>query len=56
MEAIFHILGTCGDMHSHIDLIDVIVLRDSVGPFSFKRYYKTIVFIIKQYISNLLKF
>ena len=60
MEAIFHIIGLCGDNNSHIDLLDILITLGggSIGAITVKTYYKTVVYIIKEklkIIYNILK-
>ena len=54
MDAFLHLLGLCGDTHTHIDLIDIIIILGGggVGLITIKVYYKTVVFIIKDYIKK----
>jgi hypothetical protein len=39
MEAIMHIIGTCGDAPAHLDLLDIL-LMSSVVPFGVYLKYK----------------
>jgi len=57
MDAILHILGTCGDNHSHLDLIDILMMLGggSAGAMTFKMYYKTTIHIIKEKIKIIIK-
>lgn len=32
MDAILHVLGVCGDAHSHLDLIDVLFMGTTASP------------------------
>lgn len=46
MDAILHVLGACGDSHSHIDVIDIILLGGttiSSVAFYIKHRFNTIV-------------
>jgi hypothetical protein len=57
MDAIFHLLGICGDTHSHFDLIDMIIILGggATGLVTIKLYYKTTIYIIKDYLKQLIK-
>ena len=48
-----HLLGLCGDTHSHIDLLDVIIVLGGggAGLVTIKAYYKTAIFIIRDYFK-----
>ena len=49
MDIILHTLGTCGDNHSHIDLLDVLVGGTASGGIigTITYYWNGIKFIIK---------
>ena len=53
MEAVLHVLGVCGDNHSHFDLIDIIIILGggSAGLLTIKNYYKTVIYIFKSYFN-----
>jgi hypothetical protein len=55
MEAVFHLIGTCGDTHTHIDLIDILLIMfgGGAGLTYYKLYFKTTVKVVKDYIKNL---
>lgn len=54
MEFILHLTGLCTDRHSHIDLLDAILGGGSIGlgVVYIKYYYKTIIFIVKDYFKT----
>lgn len=58
MDAIFHLLGVCGDTHTHFDLIDLIIVLGGggAGLFTIKMYYRTTIYIIKDYFKQLWRF
>jgi hypothetical protein len=57
MDAVFHLLGICGDTHTHFDLIDMIIVLGGggAGLVTIKLYYKTTIFMIKDYIKQIIK-
>lgn len=54
MDSILHILGVCGDNHSHFDLLDTIMVLGggSAGIITIKTYYKTVIYIIKEKLNQ----
>lgn len=54
MEAILHILGACGDNHSHLDLIDILFGGTFIGGAVayIKYYWYGIKLIIKDFFKN----
>lgn len=54
MDAILHAIGTCGDNHSHIDLLDFIfggaIAGGTLG--TIKYYWVGIKLIIKDKLNN----
>lgn len=56
MDAIQHILGVCGDNHSHLDLIDIVLGGGSALYLSTIWYnIKGTYLIGKQYITKTIK-
>ena len=56
MEFIQHLLGACGDNHSHFDLTDLALMGGgAMGLYSVKYYIKGIYLVCKNYIKKLLK-
>lgn len=54
MEALFHILGTCSDTHTHFDLLDLLVggVSGGVIVMYLKIYFNTIVYILKDMLPR----
>lgn len=53
MEFILHFLGVCHDTHTHIDLIDLVVLLGGSSlAYQVKLYFNTLMFIIKDYFNK----
>lgn len=54
MEFILHLTGLCSDRHSHLDLLDIILGGSGIGMviLYLKLYYKTLIFIIKDYFTT----
>jgi len=50
MDAILHILGTCGDAHSHLDLLDFFLMGGAFSTVSL--YVKYNWRRIKSYING----
>lgn len=49
MTEMLHVLGLCGDTHTHYDVLDVLLTSGGLGYFlfTFKMYARIILFIIK---------
>jgi len=56
MDAFLHLLGLCGDTHSHLDLIDILIIigGGGAGLATIKLYYKTLIQIIKEKIKQII--
>lgn len=56
MEGIVHIIGLCGDNHSHFDLIDIIFGTTMSGGviLTLKYYWTTLKFLIKNKLKKLI--
>lgn len=54
MDSILHILGTCGDTHTHIDLLDLLMGGTIGGVISgtIKYYWFGFKLIIKDFIGK----
>jgi hypothetical protein len=53
VEAFQHLLGACGDNHSHFDLIDLLFMGSgAMGMYSLRYYTVGTYLIIKNYIKN----
>ena len=53
MEIFQHLLGACGDNHSHFDLTDLAVMGGgAMGLYSLKYYLTGMFLIIKNFIKN----
>lgn len=53
MDSILHVIGICGDNHSHFDLIDLIVVLGGggAGAVTVKLYYRTVIYMVKDYFN-----
>jgi|TARA_R110000851_G_scaffold47424_1_gene115008 hypothetical protein len=56
MDAFLHLLGLCGDTHSHFDLIDLIIILGGggAGLVTIKLYYRTVIYMVKNYIKKII--
>jgi hypothetical protein len=53
METILHMLGLCGDNHSHFDLMDCFFMGSaSVAIHSIKYQIRGVLLIIKNYFKH----
>lgn len=53
MEPILHIAGLCGDTHTHLDLMDLLLggTTFGMGVMYVKCYFNTILHIVKEYLK-----
>jgi len=54
IETIQHLLGACGDKHTHFDLTDLLFMGSgAMGLYSLKYYTQGTYLLIKNYIKKL---
>jgi hypothetical protein len=55
IEALQHMIGACGDNHSHIDLTDMLYMGGgAMGIYTLKYYIYCFFILIKSYINDIL--
>ena len=54
MEPILHMLGLCGDNHSHLDLLDLLVGGTSLGVVTLylKYYFIALKYMVKDFLTK----
>ena len=54
MEVIQHLLGACGDNHSHFDLTDLALLGGvGTGFYAFRYYVKGTYLVCRNYVKKI---